>query len=92
MEIITKNVVVAGGSGEGNYVVPVGKSQEFLIDFGSRPVKACWFNPIGHPQDFGHFEGLNVRPGTGDSKHVVILTIHPVKDAQMRIFIYALVD
>ena len=92
MEILTKNIVVAGGSGHGDYIVPVDENHEFSIDFGSRPVKACWFIPIGHPQDFGHFEGINVRPGTGGTEDDVILTLNPVKNAQMRIMIYALVD
>jgi len=83
VKIITKTVIGGGDHGE-PYGAAVGATQSFQIDAGGR-VGETWYVPVDNLPDLVHFGHIDVVPNGNQ----VTLTIRPISDALLQIWIYA---
>jgi len=82
------NMLIGGGTGGGDYNVPIGETRSFQIEAPAR-VAAAWYTPIDNLPDLVKFQTISV---TVAGHNRVGLTVTPAQNAVLRLLVFAAID
>jgi len=82
------NMLIGGGTGGGDYNVPIGETRSFQIEAPAN-VAAAWYTPIDNLPDLVKFQTISV---TVAGHNRVGLTVKPAQNALLRLLVFAAID
>ena len=81
-------MLIAGGTGDGDYNVPIGETRSFQIETPAN-VAAAWYTPIDNLPDLVKFQTISV---TVAGHNRVAVTVKPVQSGVMRLLVFAAME